>query len=218
MAINFTIPNKLIPKKAQEAFSKGFGLSITTGVIPTIPDYSVGDLPEGYTKFGTPYYGSLFIEKPSYGVPKYDEQTKTYYTAEVIPSDNYQIGDIKGCLIEHCIIDVSEPNNIVTTSITGQNGTIKEYINKGDSAITIRGFFEGNIDIFPMSDTKILRSYCSAPVSLNITNTYLNEICNITKMVVNSVNFSQQQGVRNLQYFEISAMSDTDYTIKELSK
>lgn len=218
MAINFNIPSKTIPKKAQEAFSKGFGLTISKKNSPNVADYSSGDMPEGYTQFGTPYYGSLFIEKPNYTVTQYDDKTKSYSEIAVNLSNNHQIGDVLGCLIEHCIIDVSEPNNVVTTSIVGQNGTIKEYINKGDSAITIRGFFEGAIDSFPMNDTKILRSYCSAPVSLNITNTYLNEICNITKMVVNSIGFSQQQGMRNIQYFEISAMSDTDYTIQELSK
>lgn len=218
MAINFTIPNTKLSKKAQEIIGKGFGLPIVSSLVPSIPDYPVGDLPEGYTKFGTPYYGSLFIEKPNYGVPEYDEQTKTYSTAAVSLADNYSIGDVTGCLIEHCIVDINEPNNVVTTSIAGQNGTIKEYINKGDTSITIRGFFEGSIDKYPTTDTRLLRSYCIAPVSLKITNTFLNEICGVTKLVVVSSNFAQQQGMRNIQYFQIDAISDTDYTIEELSK
>jgi hypothetical protein len=64
-------------------------------------------------------------------------------------------------------------------------------------------------------DTGILASYCSAPVTLQITNTFLNRIFRVENIVVTNLTMSQQVGLRNVQYFEISALSDNPFDLKQ---
>mgnify|MGYP006921348414 CR=1 FL=1 len=218
MALNFQIP-KQKKNKGIETISSGFGLNMPVSILPPLPSVILGDLPEGVSIFGTPYYGAVFFEKPAYGVPEYNEETKQYETAFVSLAANRIMGGTQGCFIQDCIIDVNTTNNIVKTEIMGQNGTVKEYINQGDAQITIRGFFSSPLpDRFPEINTRMLRSYLIAPLSLNITNSFLNDVFGITSIAIESFNFFQQQGLRNVQYFQINAISDTVVKIKELSK
>lgn len=218
MALNFQIPPQQ-KNKGLQTLSAGFGIKIPNSVTPPLPTVFLGDLPEGATIYGTPYYGSVFIERPAYGVPEYNEKTKQYETAAVILGTNRVVGGELGCFIQNCIIDVTVPNNIVKTEIAGQNGTIKEYINTGDAEITIRGFFSSPLpDRFPEINTRMLQSYLKAPLALKITNAFLNDVFGVTQIVVNSFNFFQQEGLRNVQYFIIDCSGDSVTTIKEISK
>ena len=94
-------------------------------------------------------------------------------------------------------------------------GTVKEYIGMGDIQLTIRGYVATkNPDEYPDVDARLIKSYASAPVPLKVTSTFLNDILGITQIVVESCQLSQQQGMRNVQYFQWQAVSDTDYTIE----
>ena len=218
MALNFQIPDKLKAKNLQ-TLQKGFGTPIISSLTPSIPNVPLGDFPEGVSIFGTPVYGSLFIERPVYGEPEYDENTKTYQNAAVVLAYNFYLASEFGCLIPNVIVDVNATNNIKKTEIAGQSGSIKEYINQGDLQITIRGFFQNPLpDKHPTINTRMLQSYLKAPVSLNITNSFLNEVFGVTKIAIEGANFFQQEGLRNVQYFRIDAVSDTVVKIKELSK
>jgi hypothetical protein len=184
----------------------------------------LGNFPEGITTFGTYYYDSLFIEAPSYEVASYNETDGSYtsvlnnivFSPDAITTDE---GLKSGVLIKGCVVDVMATNNIVKTEIAGQNGTVKEYISQGDYSVTIRGFFSTVLpDLYPQQRTNLLNYYCSAPVSLSIVNDFLNSIFKINKIAIESYNIFQQEGVRNVQYFQINAISDNDFVIKEESK
>jgi hypothetical protein len=119
-----------------------------------------------------------------------------------------------GILIEGCIIDVTQTKNIVTANIIDFNGTVKEFINNGDFAITIRGYLSSDYpDVYPKDQVAILEQYLMAPVSLSIISKFLNDIFLINEIVVTSFNLFQQQGLRNIQYFEINALSDFNFQI-----
>ena len=49
-------------------------------------------------------------------------------------------------------------------------------------------------------------------------NDFLNNILGVTQIVVESCQLSQQQGLRNVQYFQLSCVSDIDYTITKTTK
>lgn len=223
MALKFTIPDKLKPKNL-ETLSKGFGLPIAAASTPSIPDLPLGNIPDGVTRFGTYYYDSLFIEMPFYEIYTFDEPTTdftvttspVYYTPDSITTKD---GQVFGILIKGAIVDVTQVKNIVKTQIAGMDGSVLEYINQGDYEITIRGFFDTFLpDLAPDQRTRLLNYYCSAPVSLNIVNDFLNNVIKINKIAVQNLNIFQQQGVRNVQYFQISAISDNDFKIIEQSK
>lgn len=210
MALNFQIPKANI-KTLQKAFF--------------LPDAPISnpldkvDYPDGYSLYGTPIYGSMFIERPNTTTKEYNEETKKYETTANIYASNKFIGDSQGLYFAGCVISVNGNNNIVKTDIVGLNGTVKEYINSGDLDITIRGFFQTMLpDGTPHRTTRILQSYCNAPDSLKVTNTFLNDIFSIDNIVIESYNIWQQEGVRNTQFFQINAVSDNNINIKEVSK
>jgi hypothetical protein len=223
MALNFQIP-KNDKKQNLKTLQDGFGIPLKASLVPSIPNIPLGNFPEGITRFGTYYYDSLFIQAPSYEIASYNETDGTYTIVlnNVVFSPDFITtadGVVSGVLIKGCIVDVGATNNIVKTEIAGQNGTVKEYINQGDYTITIRGFFDTFLpDLHPQQRTSLLNYYCSAPVSLSIVNDFLNTIFKIDKIVVEYYNIFQQEGVRNVQYFQINAISDTDFVIKEESK
>ncbi len=146
----------------------------------------------------------------------YDANLKTYTQVEVFSPENNVIGDKRGCYIEGAMVEVNQTRNIVTTTIAGMDGSVKEFINNGDYSITIRGFFSSNdADVYPTNDVKVLTEYLKAPISLKITNLFLNNFFGVTEIVPVSYSFHQQEGIRNVQYFTIECLSDLPYEIKE---
>lgn len=214
MAINFQIP-KAKQRNTAQTLAKGFGLPIVKRAFLNV-DEITSDTPDGVSKFGTPVYGTIFIEAPVFFNYVYDTNLKTYTQVEVFSPENDVIGDKRGCFIEGAIIEVNQNRNIVTTTIAGMDGSVKEFINNGDYSVTIRGFFSSNdADVYPAVDVRTLSAYLKAPVSLKITNLFLNDYFGITDIVPVSYSFHQQEGIRNVQYFTIECLSDLPYEIQE---
>jgi hypothetical protein len=110
--------------------------------------------------------------------------------------------------IDAVIIEVSQTKNIVTTAVTNRSGTIKEYIADGDYDIRIRGAIVDTSGAFPEAEIRKLIQLLQLPQVITPTSDYLR-LFDIHQMVVTSFSFSQREGVQNVQYFEISALSDT---------
>jgi len=90
---------------------------------------------------------------------------------------------------------------------------------ESDLTITIRGYVASqNPDEYPDDDARLIISYSSAPVSLKVTSDFLNNILGVSQIVIESCQMSQQQGLRNVQYFQLNCVSDIDYTISKTTK
>jgi len=223
MSVNFILPQN--KKKATfQTLAKGYGLPIVkraflnTEELDSGTNFGIGDNEDGRSWMGTPLFSTLFIERPETSEYIYNEETQQYSETPIILASNKTIGDKQGVYIEGCIMDVNEVNNVVTTQIDGLNGGVDEFISNGDSIISIRGFFASkDVNVQPRLDTEILRSYCRVGVSLSVVNSYLNDTFGIGQIVVLSTNFFQQQGMRNVQYFEIQAKSSITFTIEEVN-
>jgi len=223
MSVNFILPQN--KKKATfQTLAKGYGLPIVkraflnTEELDSGTNFGIGDNEDGRSWMGTPLFSTLFIERPETSEYIYNEETQTYSETPIVLASNKTIGDKQGVYIEGCIMDVNEVNNVVTTQIDGLNGGVDEFISNGDSIISIRGFFASkDVNVQPRLDTEILRSYCRVGVSLSVVNSYLNDTFGIGQIVVLSTNFFQQQGMRNVQYFEIQAKSSITFTIEEVN-
>lgn len=109
--------------------------------------------------------------------------------------------------IDTVILIVSQTKNIVTTSIQGQAGTIKEYVSDGDYNIRISGGLFG--DSYPEEDFNNLLKILKAPIALNVKSDYL-ELFGIDKIVITDYSTPQERGLENAQYFEINALSDEE--------
>jgi hypothetical protein len=223
MSVNFILPQN--KKKATfQTLAKGYGLPVVkraflnTEQLDSGTNFGIGDNEDGRSWMGTPLFSTLFIERPETSEYIYNEETQQYSETPIVLASNKTIGDKQGVYIEGCIMDVNEVNNVVTTQIDGLNGGVDEFISNGDSIISIRGFFASkDVNVQPRLDTEILRSYCRVGVSLSVVNDYLNNTFGIGQIVVLSTNFFQQQGMRNVQYFEIQAKSSITFTIEEVN-
>jgi len=160
------------------------------------------------------------------GTPIYDSVTFGSTTNK--GSNNYL--DIQGNKVSYnplklieVLVDVSMTRNIVSTSIQGKNGTIKQYISDGDYSILITGTISGKYDsdfdqwesvkvvsnnYFPEQELKTLIFICKAGYQIPIYSKFLNEIFGINHVVITDYRFPQIEGGRNNQSFEINCMSD----------
>ena len=219
MAINFKI-GKPTQRVSAENLAKGFGLPIVKRAFINVGALNEinQDKPDGVSAmFGTPLYGTVFIKQPDYINYIYNDFLQQYEATQInLPSNNKQIGSTLGCFIEGAIIEVNQNRNVVTTAISGMDGTVKEFINNGDYNVSIRGYFATkDPDLYPANDVKTLSNYLKAPIPLSITNIFLNDYFGIFNVVPISYSFNQQEGVRNVQYFEIHCLSDIAFEIKE---
>jgi hypothetical protein len=221
MSLQFIIPQPL-SKVTTQTLAKGFGLPLVQRalIIPSGPQPI--DQHTTSTKFGTPVFDSLYIKAPEWYEFTYNEQTKVYKQNENPESvgNNSQKNDSQGLFIEGVIIEANLARTVVTTQVSGYNGgTIKEFINNGDWNITIRGFVSSNYaDVYPEEDTRLLQLYSKAPVSLEVTSRFLNTCLDVNNIVITGINLFQQQGLRNIQYFEMTCLSDTPFTIPKNAK
>lgn len=214
MALDFYIP-KPLAKNNERTLVKGFGLPLVQRAIISAKNFDITtDKSESISRFGTPTYGGLFVERPAYDVYSFNENTKEYVKEDMGSklSENTE----GGFYLENCIIDVTQSKNIITTEVTDFTGTVKEYIADGDYNITIRTFIASlDPDNYPEDQVQIFTSYLQAPRELAVTNNFLNNIFKISNIVVTSFEMSQQQGLRNVQYFTINALSWYNYQLVE---
>jgi hypothetical protein len=221
---DFIIPENR-KKVTFETFAKGFGLPLAksaflSGVnnFPNIKADKASDF-GGY--FGTPLYDSLFIKRPFFSKYEYSDVDKKYVVTSEILSELDKKGTDGGLLLDGVLISVNQTKNVITTNIMGRSGTVKEYINQGDFEFTVRGFIASkNPDEFPLERVRLLQQYLNAPIELEVVSNYINNVFGvdnnpITKVVVVDYNMFQQEGVRNIQFFEFTCLSDTVNIIEE---
>ncbi len=110
--------------------------------------------------------------------------------------------------IDTVLFQVTMSKNIVTTSIQGRNGTVKEYISDGDYSISMKGGLVNSLgDVYPVESVRILIELMQLPTSLNVTCPFL-QLFNIYQVVINSYDVPQHEGGGNTQLFTLECLSD----------
>ncbi len=146
-----------------------------------------------------------------------------------------------GLIIPNMIIEVNQTKNIITTPIQGRDGTVKEFISRGDYVITLSGIITGKMDeeigtvrdignVYPQDDVNKLITICEVPDSLSVTSDFLtpflknepragggNGIIPDTRVVITDYSIPQQIGVRDHQIFTINMLSDNPISLNELT-
>ena len=220
MSIQFNIPQPLA-KVNTRTLAKGFGLPIVQRAIIAANNLNiVTDKADATSLLGTPVYGTLFIEKPEYSTFDFNDLTNEYVeTQNFLASNTPASASTQGLFLNGVIIDATVNKMIIKTEIIDYKGTVKEYIGESDMSITIRGYVATqNPDQYPDGDARLIKSYASAPVPLKVVNSFLNDILGVNQIVVESCQLSQQQGLRNVQYFQWTCVSDIDFTISKTTK
>ena len=111
---------------------------------------------------------------------------------------------------------VSREKRIVSTALTGRDGTVKEYINDGDWAVNIvvgvQAVRDGVIaDEWPGDEVRELCKYLDEPGALRVHSAFL-DIFGITRIVIKRRSVTQTTE-QNYQAVSISAVSDEEYEI-----
>jgi hypothetical protein len=116
------------------------------------------------------------------------------------------------------LIEFQQSKEIVTTKVTGRNGTIKEYIGLDDWQITIKGIIidDDAPKLYPENIVRYLNRIKEAPVSIPITNK-ICEILKIYQIVIKDLSLPATEAFPGVQAFIITAMSDAPFEIKELN-
>ena len=102
---------------------------------------------------------------------------------------------------------VNQSKGIVTTSVNGRNGSIKEYISDDDYQITIQGTIAGGNGIYPKNEVAAFKKVLDAPVAIQVNSWYLNQF-GIHSIVIKDYTLPQQAGRNSQQEFNISCISD----------
>lgn len=173
--------------------------------------YSITNTDQLQTEKNTRIEGIKNADKGFFGLPVFDVLTfadKDYQTLdkETISIKEFSMGV--------ALIEVNQSKNIVTTPIQGRNGTVKEYISDGDYMITIRGVISTvNQDTYPEDEVASLIKFLQVPESIEVGSNVLSRF-GISDIVITSYNFPQEEAMRNIQRFEIQALSETPFEIK----
>ena len=169
-----------------------------------------------------PYDGHAGISKPVQkdevlrtsvlGTPIYTDLTLEYckYTDNVTG----QVVSIEDDIVlDTVLITVSQAIKIIKTEIQGRDGTVKEYIGKGDAEITVNGIITGKNGVYPRSQVNELKKWLDAPISKGVLSWWLQNL-GINNMVVNSYSIPQVQGGYSYQMFSFSASSDAPVELR----
>ncbi|MDF7809909.1 DUF6046 domain-containing protein [Hymenobacter sp. YC55] len=121
-------------------------------------------------------------------------------------------GGYEGIELIDPIVTVQQPQNVISTPITGRRGSVKEYINQGDYAVSIRGilasdpFSETRFE-YPLPQVQVLRDLVGAGVALPVAG-WLLDVYGIKNLVVTNATYESLPGFVNLQAYELQCLSD----------
>jgi hypothetical protein len=117
-------------------------------------------------------------------------------------------------ILDTALISCSMYKNIVTTQLQGRDGTVKEYIAKGDYSITIKGVLDsGDMAVYPRQAVETLKTLLDLNSNLELISPFA-QILGINEVVVQSYNIDQLPTGYNIQPYEISFLSDVPLIIK----
>lgn len=161
------------------------------------PNQLEGDETDQISYLGTPVFSNLIFEP--------DPITGQTGTFTDIDGNNQSF---EGLRCDTVLFSVAMQKNIVKTAVQGFNGTVKEYTSDGDFEITIAGsIISPNPNTYPQEDVEKLLTLLSIPEPLEVTSEFL-AFLGINTIVVDSYSLDQRAGFRNVQPFQIRALSD----------
>lgn len=124
-----------------------------------------------------------------------------------LDGNKYEIRNIK---LDTVLMTITQTKNIVTTTIAGRNGTIKEYIAMGDYLVDIAITVNAPNGAYPTDIMAKLIQIKKAPVSLKVASWYLQQY-SISNLVITEFTMPQEAGKYSSQTVNISAISDSPY-------
>lgn len=195
----------------------GFGLGfLKTLVIGDL--FEESDKPVGTSVFGTPVFSNITFGTANKKInpEAADGYSISYSEDDGIPADAATntpatlptLVTLPGITLQSILMEVTTKKNIVTTSLQGMKGTVKEYISDGDYEINIKGALASKeANKFPERELLLLKAICNVPAQIEVTSRFL-DLFDIQALVITEASYYQKEGTNNMILFEIKAISD----------
>lgn len=159
-------------------------------------------LPIGVSVLGTPVIDDVTFTKPDGKYKVYNNGTFKEVTYPEIK-------------LQTVTITVTQTKNIVETVVAGRAGTIKEYICEGDYNITLVAKVNELFQVFPLDQMTAIKDLLQVQESVSITSKFLNNIFDITKVVVKSITATPVVGSVNEVDIILDLVSDNEFNPEE---
>ena len=163
-------------------------------------DQSEMDIPISTSILGTPVYDNLVIEGGSW------------------QDLNGNVISYEGLRIDTVLVTVTQSKNVVQTEIQGRNGTINELVSLGNYLIEINGALSDNTAVksnYPDAQMRTFSDIVKAEANITMTSNLLNYF-EIDKVIITDFETPQTEGLRNLQLFSMTCISDNDIDLENL--
>lgn len=157
------------------------------------------------------------------GAQMQSQDVASPYADKSVWSDRYALCELAfkkeggdTLIMNDAVVAVSRRRNIVSTSMVGMDGTVKEYISENDYELNImvgvQALRDGVIvDEYPTDGIQQLRKYFDEKKAITVQSKFL-ELFDIDSIVI--TNFSVVQATEsNYQPISIGALSDTEYNV-----
>jgi hypothetical protein len=137
-----------------------------------------------------------------FGLPVWDNVILRY----VVPAT----GQVLTANLPIALVDVTQTKHIVTTAVSGFDGTVKEFISNGDFHIVLKCTVVGDAaDVYPMAEILEINKLLNIKDNITISSTILQSAMGVTDVVVTHYEYSQNEmGMRNVQNLNIELISD----------
>jgi hypothetical protein len=113
------------------------------------------------------------------------------------------------------LVSIGLTKTIVKTVTVGKykKGTVKEYINTDDYAITIKGLCMDlvNIGLYPSDQVAELNDLTEINDAIDVVDNAFFELFGIRRLVIEDIQFDEMIGESGMQKYTIRALSDTDF-------
>ena len=155
-------------------------------------------------------------KRGKFGQPIFDEFT---FLADSVNKLSYEMPSEYGknsiiiiapFTFETALIEINQTKNIVKTSISGLNGTVKEYMSNGDFIVNLKGVIVGDVanQRPDRNDLNALVAFLNAPLTIPISCSFCEEL-KISSVVIESYRLGQREGARNVIDIDINMVSDS---------
>jgi hypothetical protein len=119
--------------------------------------------------------------------------------------------------LDTALVTISRAKNIGRSTVTGRNGTVKEYFSMDDFEISISGQLTDEIPTrYPQEAVTLLKKLLEMPEAIKISGPFF-AMFEIFNVVVYNYKFDQKEGLQNAQFFEIKMWSDTPVELEKVS-
>ena len=117
-------------------------------------------------------------------------------------------------IINDVILSVQQTRNIITTSVAGRAGTVKEYISEGDYVINAKILaITNNPNLAPYDLVRQFASLFSVPDSIEVASDFLG-LFNIDSVVIRDYNIGEIAATRNTITVDVNMLSDEPFEIQ----